>query len=446
MTRSWYYLGLAVSAGGILLRQPLLLISGLLALAILLVSDIWASCCLLGLRYRRQLSESRVLFGEEITLSFSIENAKLLPLPWVEVEETIPATLLFQGRRPRVSMSGERAIVESLFSPRWYERITRHYRVRCLARGVHTFGPTRLRTGDVFGLVSREVQLANWQYLLVYPLVVPLMRFGLPARHPFGDQRAPRRLLEDPARVSGIRDYRYGDELRRVHWKASARAMRLQSKVYEATTTYTLALFLNVLPRLDTQVFSVHPELQELAICAAASICAWALNEGYAIGLYANTMLYQPETDSLPLPGGAGFRAGDALRRCVRLPPASGEEQRRRLMEALARIESFYGVSIEEVLRAERRHLPVGATVVLITSAVSEDLLDALTQLRRGGHSVNVLYVGSGPQPARLPGINCLHIGGEETWRALEALYAGDGQREEAAAEAGRELRASLRL
>jgi hypothetical protein len=51
---------------------------------------------------------------------------------------------------------------------------------------------------------------------------VLITRFGLPARHPFGNQRAPRRLLEDPAHVIGIRDYVYGDELRRVHWKATA--------------------------------------------------------------------------------------------------------------------------------------------------------------------------------------------------------------------------------
>ena len=83
-------------------------------------------------------------------------------------------------------------------------------------------------SGDVFGFFSKEDTFTNWQYLLVYPLVVPLTRFSLPARHPFGDRRAPRRLLEDPARVIGVRDYAYGDSLRCVHWKATARTMQLQ--------------------------------------------------------------------------------------------------------------------------------------------------------------------------------------------------------------------------
>ncbi|HCJ36385.1 MAG TPA: DUF58 domain-containing protein, partial [Ktedonobacter sp.] len=150
--------------------------------------------CLRQLSYQRQFSEQRVLFGEQITLSLAVENAKLLPLPWLEIEDTVPRALTMTGQHTRVSIVGETAVLENLFSTRWYERVTRRYTLQCNARGVHKFGPTRLRSGDVFGFISNEESLENWQYLLVYPLVVPLTRFSLPARHPFGDRRAPRRL------------------------------------------------------------------------------------------------------------------------------------------------------------------------------------------------------------------------------------------------------------
>src|SRR5438105_1749502 len=294
MNKRWYYLCLLIIILGIPFRQPLLIILGLLAFVIISAIDIWSMYCLHDLRYSRQFSEQRALYGEQITLSLSVENAKLLPLPWLEIEDTVPRVLTFTGQHLRISLSSNSMVLENLFSPRWYERVTRHYAVRCTARGVHTFGPTILRSGDVFGFIDREVSLSNRQYLLVYPLVIPLTRFGLPARHPFGDYRAPRRLLEDPSRVIGVRDYMYGDELRRVHWKATARTMQLQSKVYDATTTYTMVLFLNVVTQLDVY-YGIHPELQELAICATASVGDWALNQGYAVGLYANTIMYMPE-------------------------------------------------------------------------------------------------------------------------------------------------------
>src|SRR5581483_7993442 len=219
--------------------------------------------------------------------------------------------------------------------------------VQCTTRGVHTFGPTKLRSGDVFGFISQETEQEDYQFVLVYPLLVPLTRFGLPARHPFGDRRAPRRLLEDPSRVIGIRDYQYGDDLRRVHWKATARTLQLQSKVYEATTTYTLAIFLNLEFRPDTH-YGVHPEWQELSITAAASVADWAIENSYAVGLYANTMMFLPD-EQISV---ADVREGklniheavaeQLRRRRIRLPISSNIEQRQRIMEALARVQGYF--------------------------------------------------------------------------------------------------------
>ena len=448
MKKQWYYISLAVIVVSFLLRQPLLLVIGLLGLLVVGIADIWIKYCLRDLRYTRQFSEQRVLFGEEITLSLSVENAKLLPLPWLEVEDSIPQTLTFPGQRVRISLSTQRAVLENLFSPRWYERITRRYTMRCNARGVHTFGPTVLRSGDVFGFQNREETLVNRQYLLVYPLVVPLTRFGLPARYPFGDYQAPRRLLEDPSRVIGVRDYMYGDDLRRVHWKASARAMQLQSKVYQPTTTYTLVLFLNVMAQLDAW-FGFHPELTELAICATASVADWALDHDYAVGLYANTVMYMPELATSLSTGDAqalsitqttpstarqeeatreqrvdSVVAEQLKRRRIHLPPASNEEQRKRIMEALARVQSYFGNAIEDVIRAERTRLPVGATVVVVTSTVSEPLLDTLERVRQSGHAVTLLFIGDGPSPRRLAGVSVYHLGGENTWKELVSSYS----------------------
>src|SRR5260370_642882 len=435
MKKQWYYLCIAIIIVGLILRQPLLLVVGLLGALVLLATDTWAKYCLQDLRYQRQFSEQRVLFGEEITVSLSVENAKLLPLPWLEIEDSVPRTLTFTGRQLRVSTTSNMVVLESLFSLRWYERVTRPYTVLCNARGVHTFGPTVVRSGDVFGFLNRQESLSNRQYLLVYPLVVPITRFGLPSRHPFGDNRAPRRLLEDPSRVIGVRDYMYGDDLRRIHWKATARMMQLQSKVYQPTTTYTLVLFLNVVSQLDAW-YGVRPELQELAICATASVADWALNEGFAVGLYANTMMYMPEMGMLPPIHQEGEEKEQALeavvadqlkRRRIHLPPASNEEQRKRIMEVLARIQSYFGSSIEDLVQVERVRLPAGSAVGVVTSTVSDPLLDSLSRVRRSGHAVTIILVGDTAMSAKLAGVTVHHLVGEETWKELHAGFSQVG-------------------
>nr|BBH94180.1 hypothetical protein KTA_23790 [Thermogemmatispora argillosa] len=424
MKRSWYFLALVLLGMSVIFHQLLLLVGGLLFLLVLLLVDIWATFCLTNLRYRRTFSHQRAGFGEEIVLTQVVENAKLLPLPWVEVSDRVPLALVFRGLSPHLVPDGRRAIIESLFSPRWYERITRSYRMRCLARGVHTFGPTVLRSGDLFGFTSQRQELDNREQILVYPPVLPLSWFGLPARHPFGERRAPQRLLEDPARVSGIRAYRQGDELRRVHWKATARVMSLQSKIYETSTTYTLVLFLNMPLRLSLLDRAINEELKELAICVAASVADWGLQEGYAVGLYCNGMLAGLEHGKAATESVAGEQQQDseALSSVIRLPPASGPRQRQRMLEVLARVEPYYGDPIEVVINAERTHLPFGATVILVTSTINEALLTVLERLQRSGHSVCLLPIGQVPV-TKVPGILVQHVGGEETWRAILALY-----------------------
>jgi uncharacterized protein (DUF58 family) len=437
INRRWYWLGLIIIVLGVLFHQPLLVVIALLLLIVIGATDVWATYCLRNLRYTRKFSQQRALFGEQVTLALAIENAKMLPLPWLEIEDTIPRSLPIEGQQLRVSYYGDTAILDNLFSTRWYERVTRHYTIQCNARGVHKFGPTIVRSGDVFGFLSNEAMLSNWQYLLIYPLVAPLTRFNLPSHHPFGDRTAQRRLLEDPSRTIGIRDYVYGDSLRRVHWKATARTMQLQSKVYEATTTYTLVIFLNIMTQFDV-VHGLQPEVLELAICAAASVADWALNEDYAVGLYANTLMFMPdegihsesrqEEQTQEEKDAVNAAAAQVKRRRIHIPPSSSEEQRKRIMEVLARIQPFFGSTLEEVVQAERSRLPAGATVVVITSTISDLLLDALVRVQQAGHAVTILSVGDTPLPGKLAGLTIHHLGGRGTWHSLEAAYSNPGE------------------
>ncbi len=97
--KRWYLLSIFLLILGIFLHQPLLPLVAILLLLILTITDVWALYCLDNLHYQRHFSEKRALFGEEITLSLSVENAKLLPLPWLEIADTIPRALPIKGHK-----------------------------------------------------------------------------------------------------------------------------------------------------------------------------------------------------------------------------------------------------------------------------------------------------------------------------------------------------------
>ena len=397
---AWGLVGLALLA--VFLRSaPLLLLTFFLAL-IAGAALLWLRVCLQGVTYRRRFGSLRLFHGEATDLHIEIANAKPLPLAWLRAEDEVPKALAIEPARLSASHRPGRQRLLNLLSLRWYERVTRHYRVNGVQRGAWAFGPARLLSGDMFGFAVREETLDSIDTLLVYPRLVPLVALGLPSDRPFGDFRAMRRLAEDPLRLSGARDYVPGDSMRHVHWKASARHAILQTKTFDASANRPLAIFLNL--NIYEHVWvGIDPDLQEYAITTAASLAHWAWAQGQAVGLYANAVT-QP---------GA---------RVVRIRPAGHRDSLTLILEALARIVPYGRWTIEDSLRSEALHLPSAATVVIVSAQVSAGLRRTLLYLRGRGYAVSLVTLGQAGAAAPVPGVRTYHIGGREAWHELTSL------------------------
>jgi uncharacterized protein (DUF58 family) len=424
--RPWYLVGVLILLLSLLLRMPMLIVAGLLVIVLGGVPDLWYRYCLAGVTVRRTFSVRRAEIGDEVTLALAIENRKLLPLPRLEVEDEVPAEeLAIQGAHLEESVKPLRLRQIDALSMWAFQRVTRRYRVRCLWRGIHVFGPLTVRSGDPFGLLTRERTQMENERLLVYPLVLPIERFGLPAHAPFGERPAPRRLLEDPLRIAGVRPYEPGDEPRRVHWKATARTGQLQSKIYEPSAHHTLAIFVDQRTYANPAM-GYEAALVELGICVAASVAAWGLDQGYAVGLYANGLLARH--DDLPAPRDASERTLDDIERQIaiqgaslrmRIPPSTDRRQLVRMLEALARVIPLFPPHIRQTLGAEETRLPYGTTVVYIgtPAGLGNEGLAPLRRLKARGHAVTLLLVGE--EAMDVPDLPVTRVGDVATWQRL---------------------------
>jgi len=380
----------------------LLLIIALILLLVAAVSRVWERYCLVGLGYSRSLEQTRAFFGEQVPLTVEIRNEKPLPLAWLEVEDTLPGRRLsLAPAHVGPSHIPGRRLLTMLLSVRWYERVRRHYTVTCGARGLHPFGPATLRTGDVFGLATQELEVPGADYLLVYPKIIPLERLGLPASNPFGDVPLRRQwLFQDPMRTVGVREYGPGDSSRRVHWKATARApgQALQVKLFEPTTTHRLHVLLNVSTSGQNWSWQGYdPDALEAAITTAASVANWATERGYLIGLAANARLFHSSV-------------------AARLPPSRDPRQLMHVLEALAKLVPMATMAPEDLVELEARDLAYGTTVVMVTAVATQALLHQLQRLKRGGHQPALLLITSSEQPlAPLDGLAAYAIRIEDT-------------------------------
>lgn len=407
---AWLFITVVLLIAAVLLRQAPLLLVALLFFLAAGVARLWARYSLERLEYSRRLSATRVFFGETITLEISIANRKLLPLPYVHIRDEVPQDLTFLKGKTTHSHKEKRAVLTNFLSLGWYHRLARRYPVQCGRRGYFSFGPATIQSGDIFGFIHKEIAVTQTDHLIVYPRIVPLERLGLPSKDPFGDLAVRRHFFEDPVRAVSTRDYAYGDPLKRIHWKSTARLGRLQSRVLERTTSVNLALFLDV-RTVPPPYWGQVEQLLETAIIAAASITSHAIHEGYRTGLYVNEH----------------YRYSDGM---IKLPPSAHPDQLQRVLEALAQVRGWPFLPLEQLLNREGRGLPWDSTLAVITAVPSEPLLAALSRFRRAGRRVALILVGGQPTQFSLDGLRVYYISDQVYWREIASLSAGPAGRE----------------
>jgi uncharacterized protein (DUF58 family) len=141
----------------------------------------------------------------------------------------------------------------------------------------------------------------------------------------------------------------------------------------------------------------VNPLRLEQAISVAASIASHAVEERYLVGLVANGSI--PHSDQP-----------------IKVFPSRRPDQLARVLEALAAVTSFATASIETLLLAESSRLPWGATLVVVTAVVTEELLGTLLRLHEVGRRLALVSLEEEPpRPLALPsGILIYHLPASE--------------------------------
>ncbi|MFH1086910.1 MAG: DUF58 domain-containing protein [Chloroflexota bacterium] len=366
-------------------------------------SELWWRYGLSNVTFDRHLGAQQLSFGEETTLQMVVVNAKPLPLAWLLVRDGFPSGVALASDDEAPGMTLQQNTLSTLLSLRWYERVVRTHRLRGTQRGVFRFGPATVSSGDILGMRRRERDEPRTDMLIVYPRVVPVAALGLPADRPVGDWLGQRRIAPDPLRLATVREYSAGDSPRHIHWKASAHADALMTKVFDpgAALALVVAVDVQTLPR----TFESVPEHLEFAISAAASLAVWGLDGRHAVGLCANGISSDGQ-------------------RWVYVQPSRHPQQTSTLLAELAALTGLRGAPMHEVLRWIMPRLPLGATVLTVTALPTEQVQTALLALQEAGHPVLLLTVGD-EAPAVPATIATHHLGGRDAWQRLATLELG---------------------
>jgi uncharacterized protein (DUF58 family) len=264
--------GFAAGLCALVLNERDLLRVAAFVVALPVLAALLATRARVGLHAARFLHPGRVPVGAATEVRIDLRSTGRLPTGGLLLEDGVPYVL---GGRPRF-------VVERL--PRTSTTALR-YPLKPVLRGIQQVGPLMARVTDPFGLAEFDRELAGRSRLVVVPRVVPLS--GLPSGSGMGagDDGSIRLRAGQGEDDAVVRQYRHGDDLRKVHWRSTARRDELMVRVEERPWRGGTTVLLD--RRQSAHRGSGPASSLEHAVSLAASVCLHLHRFGHQVRLVA---------------------------------------------------------------------------------------------------------------------------------------------------------------
>jgi uncharacterized protein (DUF58 family) len=254
----------------------LYVISGI-SFALLTIAAILPERMLRGLEVQRR-PINPVTVGEPLTIDLVIANPTKQPRILIQIQDLLPFVMA-----PPVAAAIEKIAPYS----------THHWRYHPIAqrRGLYRWQTVSLRTAAPLGLFWCKRSQTVPAIVAVYPTVLPLQQcplideMGRDATVLFSRDRRAQTASEGLTR--SLRPYRWGDPIRFVHWRTSARYGELRVRELETLTSEQELIIC-----LDSAMsWQPHSDLGvdepfEQAVVAAASLYFYAVHRKLSVSVW----------------------------------------------------------------------------------------------------------------------------------------------------------------
>lgn len=341
--------GVAAAICSAVLNERDLLRIAVFVIALPLFVVLLASASRVRIGASRQLLPDRVAVGGAGEVQLDLWRRGRLPAGDLLLEDGVPYAL---GSRPRF-------VVERLPQDR---SVALRYPIRPAQRGIVHVGPLRARITDPFGLCEFERDLTGHSRLIVTPRVTRLWGLPIGTGIGAGDDGSIRLHAGQGDTDVIVRQYRQGDDLRKVHWRSTARRDEIMVRVEERPWRGGTTVLLD--HRAAAHHGSGPTASLEWAVEFAASVCLHLGHAGHHVRLVSEH--------------------GRAL---VDTPGGSGPGHDNLVLDALAALQP-----------AHERDLTAGGDpaqgqeLIAVLGALGKRAVDELTRCRpRGSHSFAVL-------------------------------------------------------
>ncbi len=398
-TRLALVLAIAVLLIGVISQHFIIIWAGFFILMLMILAEQMAGLTFRHLSLKHQFARSTAEIDEPLDAELIVEN----PLPWpvgeISWELDVPESLRFHSQVESSSdtSSGYLRIVRGALTVTRQERLRVPYQLVGMRRGRFQVGPNVLIFQDPLNWSQWVRRTHMNDRLTIWPRRYTLPQGFWQAHPELGERRGRPWDPPDPVLVAGIRPYRIGDPIRRIHAHASAQAGQLMVKEDEHLTARTVEVLLH--PQTGLHPWSgVDRGLMEESVSLAATVVETSLAQGLDVGLTTSGIL-------------AGHPHG------LSLSPKHGSDIRSQMLTALAWVEPS-GNMTDNLLRhllVLKRRVVRGGLIVVVAPIWPEEVQQDWAALRARGVEIIWITVGN-EQTIPVPGASIIWRWQEGSW------------------------------
>jgi len=222
-------------------------------------------------KYEQHLDKVIVTKGDFINFTLCIRNDDFFIYPYIRVvfygEDSV-----FAGQMQNCG-----------FPVKPFSKKTLHFKLKCNYRGYFDIGIKTIEIADFFGLFTLRRHIKEPKHITVYPRIIKLDRFEMKNDYVSESQAVLNNKDEDMTTISDVRKYEYGDSLRRIHWKLTAKSGNIMVKKFQCTSETNAVIMLDL--RKNSGIDGDRVVLEDDIIESAVSVMYYCLNNWIPVNL-----------------------------------------------------------------------------------------------------------------------------------------------------------------
>ncbi len=321
-----------------------------------LASLVYTLIIFLRFKYVHKIDKKHVLKGEKANYVFDVINEDIILYPYIRVTFFGSETIFANQVKVRS------------FSLVPYRKTSFAFQLECRYRGVYSIGIRHIEFTDFLGIFRFRYKIRDLKEITVYPKIVYLDSFQLDPNFMSETHATLNTSFEDMTTMSDLRSYAYGDSMKRIHWKLSAKMNRLLVKNFQSTSQTNATLF------LDLRSIQLPEEMriivEDKLIEAAVSVTYYCLSNWVPVDFVYYKDRIVSVKGSTPLDFEGIYRI---------LSSISFDEK----------------VSLCDVMDIYLKESIRNSNIILFTCHLDYDLYDEIYKAQFSGYDVSLIYVSS---------------------------------------------------